>query len=316
MKIKALFLTMVLSTGVSCAYALECSNEGIWIQVLGSGGSELQDNRSANSYLVWRDGKARVLVDIGSGSALRFYNSGAKLSQLDSILLTNLQVDHSADLPALINADESGHRTSPLPIYGPAGNKFMPSTVSFTRALFDQKRGAFRHLGSFLSPLGKQTYKLQPRDVVTKIKKPGAQINPAPVKRIPVFSRNDITVAAIPVINNKTPTLAYRLTIGDKDIAFAIDITRHTGNLDRLAKDVDMLVIGHTTPVSGDNQSSVSYIAPAIIGRIAYRANAKQILLVQRGRATLGREKESLDAIKAKYAGFISFANDTECFQP
>ena len=192
----------------------------------------------------------------------------------------------------------------------------MPSTVSFVRALFDQKRGAFRHLGSFLSPLGKQTYKLQPRDVVTKIKKPGAQVNPTPMKRIPVFSRNDVTVAAIPVINNKTPTLAYRVTIGDKDIAFAIDITRHTGNLDRLAKDVDMLVIGHAAPASSNDQSLSPYITPSVIGRIAYRANAKQLLLVQRSRATLGKEKQSLDAIKTKYAGLISFADDMMCLQP
>ncbi len=316
MKLKTLFLTVVLGTGMSPAPAVECSNEGTWVQILGSGGPELLDSRSANSYLVWRNGKARILVDIGSGSALHFYHSGAQLSQLDSILLTNLHVDHAADLPALINADDSGHRVSPLPIYGPAGNKFMPSTISFVRALFDQKRGAFRHLGSFLSPLGKQTYKLQPRDVGAKIKKPGARVNPAPVKRIPVFSRNDITVVAIPVINNKTPTLAYRLTIGDKDIAFASDITRHTGNLDRLAKDVDMLVIGHVTPVSSNGQSLSPYITPSIIGRIAYRANAKQLLLVQRSRATIGKEKQSLDAIKAKYAGLISFANDMDCFQP
>src|SRR5580658_1660035 len=47
-----------------------CTGTGVELQVLGSGGPELQDKRASSSYVVWRDGKARVLIDAGGGAAL------------------------------------------------------------------------------------------------------------------------------------------------------------------------------------------------------------------------------------------------------
>lgn len=44
-----------------------CGKSGIALQVLGSGGPELQDKRASSSYLIWQDGKARVLIDSGGG---------------------------------------------------------------------------------------------------------------------------------------------------------------------------------------------------------------------------------------------------------
>jgi ribonuclease BN (tRNA processing enzyme) len=75
----------------------------------------LQDKRASSSYLVWQDGQARVLVDAGGGSALRFGESGAKMSQLDVILFTHIHVDHSADFPALMFSSWFEDRHQPLP---------------------------------------------------------------------------------------------------------------------------------------------------------------------------------------------------------
>jgi hypothetical protein len=71
----------LVSFFVSCALlpsaaAQSCGAQGVALQVLGSGGPELQDQRASSSYLVWDDGRARVLVDAGGGSALRFAESG------------------------------------------------------------------------------------------------------------------------------------------------------------------------------------------------------------------------------------------------
>jgi hypothetical protein len=63
---------------VPSADAQTCGGAGVSVQVLGSGGPELQDKRASSSYLVWQDGQARVLVDAGGGSALRFGESGAQ----------------------------------------------------------------------------------------------------------------------------------------------------------------------------------------------------------------------------------------------
>ncbi|MCY4060178.1 MAG: MBL fold metallo-hydrolase, partial [Gammaproteobacteria bacterium] len=68
------FLTMVLTllAAVSAAQDVPyCGDEGGWLQILGSGGSDITDQRSAASYLVWNGEHARLMVDTGSGSALR-----------------------------------------------------------------------------------------------------------------------------------------------------------------------------------------------------------------------------------------------------
>jgi Metallo-beta-lactamase superfamily len=85
---------------VFSSWAQTCGGEGVAVQVLGSGRPELQDKRASSSYLVWQEGQARVLVDAGGGSALRFGESGAKMSQLDVILFSHFHVDHSADFRA------------------------------------------------------------------------------------------------------------------------------------------------------------------------------------------------------------------------
>jgi hypothetical protein len=82
----SLFYLATLCTNfplVLSAAAQTCGGEGVVVQVLGSGGPELQDKRASSSYLVWQDGESRGLVDAGGGSALRFGESGANMSQLD-----------------------------------------------------------------------------------------------------------------------------------------------------------------------------------------------------------------------------------------
>ena len=110
-----------------------CPRKGIFVQVLGSGGPEVGDKRASSSYLVWRDGKARVLVDVGGGSSDNFGRSGAEMEDLDLILFTHFHVDHSADLPALIKSSFFDNRTRDLPVYGPSGNYWMPNPVCVAR---------------------------------------------------------------------------------------------------------------------------------------------------------------------------------------
>jgi glyoxylase-like metal-dependent hydrolase (beta-lactamase superfamily II) len=103
------------STGALQAAAQSCGAQGVAVQVLGSGGPELQDKRAMSSYLVWENGQTRVLIDAGGGSALRFGESGAQMSQLDVILFTHFHVDHSGDFAALIKSSwfEDGKLEAP-----------------------------------------------------------------------------------------------------------------------------------------------------------------------------------------------------------
>src|SRR5215475_8366413 len=145
---------------VAGAAAQNCGEKGVAVQVLGSGGPELQDKRASSSYLIWQDGQARVLADAGGGSALRFGEGGAKMSQLDAILFTHFHVDHSADFPVLIFSSWFEERARPLPLYGPPGNRFFPSTVDFVNAFFNDRNGVYRYLSELLVPQEKGSYKL------------------------------------------------------------------------------------------------------------------------------------------------------------
>ena len=145
--------------------AQSCGATGLAVQVLGSGGPELQDKRASTSYLIWDHGSARVIVDAGGGSALRFGESGAQMSQVDVFLFSHFHVDHSGDFPALVFSSWFEDRKRPLPIYGPPGNDFMPSTTEFVRDLFSEPHGAWRYLSELVEPGPKGSYTLEPHDV-------------------------------------------------------------------------------------------------------------------------------------------------------
>ena len=136
---KFLIFLMVLPLMLAAA-----SKPKVVLQVLGSGGPEMGDGRASSAYVVWVDGKARVLVDFGGGASLRFEQSKAKIADLDLVLLTHLHIDHTADLPALLKASFFTSRTRDLPIFGPYGNRAMPTTEVFIERLFKNDVGAWQ----------------------------------------------------------------------------------------------------------------------------------------------------------------------------
>jgi ribonuclease BN (tRNA processing enzyme) len=297
------------------AAAQPCGSAPVQVQVLGSGGPELADKRASSAYLVWIEGRPRALIDIGGGAALRFGESGATVSDLDVILLTHLHVDHTSDLPALVKSSFFEDRTRPLPIYGPGGNKFMPSTVTFVRTLFDSTRGAYRYLGNFLSPLATDTYKLQPHDVGETGDKIGVRRKAGDI--IPsVFSNERLQVAATSVIHGPVPALAWRIEAGGKSIVFSGDANGDGGHLEQLARQADLFVAHNAVPEGATGAERNLHMPPSVIGRIAQEAGVKQLVLSHRMLRTLGRETETLEAIKKRYAGPVAFADDLDCFTP
>jgi ribonuclease BN (tRNA processing enzyme) len=310
-------IIIVLLSGVwmPAIASSDCGTAEVAVQVLGSGGPELTDNRASSSYLVWISGKPRVLVDIGGGAALRFGESGATVSDLDVILFTHLHVDHSADLPALIKASFFEDRIRPLPVYGPAGNKVMPSTVTFVRALFDGTRGAYRYLGDFLSPMGSNTYKLQPhnvgeqRDKIRASRKTGDKI-------WSVFANERLKTSATAVAHGAIPALAWRIEAGGKSMVFSGDTNGEGDHLEQIARQADLLVAHNAVPEGASGVERFLHMPPSVIGRIAHEAGVKQLVLSHRMRRTLGRETETMDAIRKDYAGPVEFANDLACFTP
>ncbi|MBI3546296.1 MAG: MBL fold metallo-hydrolase [Gammaproteobacteria bacterium] len=294
--------------------AQSCGTAELAVQVLGSGGPELADKRASSSYLIWIDGKARVLVDAGGGAALRFSEAGATVSDLDVILFSHLHVDHANDLPALVKSSYFEDRTRALPIYGPLGNKFMPSTVAYVRALFDGTHGVYRYLGDFLSPLNDATYKLQPRNVDFRSKLVASRKTSNKIKI--VFTNEHMRISATPVLHGAIPALAWSIESKGKRIVFSGDTNGEDGNLELLAAQADLLIAHNAVPEDAGGVERQLHMSPSVIGRIAQTAEVKQLVLSHRMRRTLGHETETLGAIKKHYNGPSVFANDLDCFKP
>jgi ribonuclease BN (tRNA processing enzyme) len=271
--------------------------------VLGSGGPELQDKRASSSYLVWQDGQARVLVDAGGGSALRFGESGAKMSQLDVILFTHFHIDHSADFPALIFSSWFEERDRPLPVYGPAGNSVFPSTVDFVHALFNNRNGVYRYLSELLVvPQEKGSYQLQPHNVVGDAASSVA------------FRGEHLSAYAARVIHGSVPALAWRVEIGGKSIVFSGDTNGEGADLVHLAKDADLFIAHNAVPEGATGVERQLHMPPSVIGQIAQEAHVKRLVLSHRMLRTLGKEEQTQSEISKNFSGPVAFANDLDCF--
>jgi ribonuclease BN (tRNA processing enzyme) len=286
---------------VSWADAQNCGGEGVAVQVLGSGGPELEDKRASSSYLVWQDGQARVLVDAGGGSALRFGESGAKISQLDVILFTHFHIDHSVDFPALIFSSWFEERDRPLPVYGPAGNKDFPSTVDFVHAFFNYRTGVYRYLSELLLPQEKGSYELQPHNVIA---------DPSSA----AFRGEHLSAYAARVIHGSVPALAWRIEIGGKSIVFSGDTYGEGADLVRLAKDADLFIAHNAVPEGATGVERRLHMPPSVIGQIAQEAHVKRLVLSHRMLRTLGKEEQSQSEIGKNFSGPVTFANDLDCF--
>lgn len=291
-----------------------CGTADPQVQVLGSGGPDLVPGRAASGYLIWIGGKARVLVDAGGGTALRLAESGADVNDLDIVLLTHLHADHAADLVSLVQAAALRGRARPLPVYGPRGNRFASSTVAFVRALLDGTRGAYRDLGDVLRPLATQDFKLEPHDLREPNRKLGPRRGDEDV--IEAFSKATFRAAAVPVIHGPYPALAWRVQAGKRRIVFTGDTNGDGDALERFARGADLLVAHHAVPEGATGLPRSLHMPPSVVGRIAARAQAKRLVLSHRTAATVGREAESLAAVRAAYSGPVAFAEDLACFSP
>jgi ribonuclease BN (tRNA processing enzyme) len=292
---------------LSCAFlpwaaAQSCGSQGVAAQVLGSGGPELQDKRASSSYLVWKDRQALVLVDAGGGSALRFGESGAQMSQLDVLLFTHYHIDHSADFPALIKSSWFEDRKRPLPIYGPAGNDFMPSTTEFVYDFFGEKHGAYRYLSELLMPGEEGSYKMQPHNVV------------AGSTPVAAFRSGGLAVYAVRVVHGQVPALAWRVEVGGKFIVFSGDTNGDNPGLAQLALNADLFIAHNAVPEGAVGIERRLHMPPSVIGQIAEDAHVKNLVLSHRMLRTLGKEDQTQSEIKKRYSGPVEFANDLDCF--
>ena len=279
-----------------------CGDKGVWIQILGAGGPELDDSRAAASYVVWLDDHARLLVDTAPGASVGFDSIGARFEDLDAIALTHLHADQSADFPAFIYGSQFLARSRPLTVLGPEGEGSFPDTKTFVNRLLGPN-GAFPHLADALARKPKFGYRLRVWNVPAKGR-----------KRWAGFGSEHLSLSAIPVHHGGVPTLAWRVEIAQRSIVFAGDFSNQKDIIPSFAKDVDALVVSHAIAETARPGAREHFAIPSKLGQVAARANARMLILGHRTNQTRGRETQSIEAIEKAYTGPVIFADDLECW--
>lgn len=278
-----------------------CDDTGVWVQTLGGGGPELDDDQGAASYLIWQDGKARVLIDPAPGSSLLFDKTEARFEDLQMVLISHLHVDHATDLPAFIKGSYFGERSEPLRVFGPDGRGDYPDTVTFVNRLVGPE-GAFAYLSDFLSSR-ENGYRVIPANIPATGRREWAG-----------YSTPEIKLAAVPVHHGPVPALAYRVEIGGFKLVFTGDFNNRNNLVPAFAKNADALIIHHAIPESARGAARELHVLPSQIGRIASQANPRILVLGHRMNRTRGLESLSRNAIEESYDGSLIFANDMECW--
>ena len=276
--------------------------EGVALQVLGSGGPIADDGRASSAYVVWIDGKARVLIDAGGGAFLRFGEAGARFEDLDFVGLSHFHTDHSADFSALLKSGSFSDRKRPLPVAGPDEEGFFPGLKDFLEATLDRDAGAYGYLSSFLNGAA-GTPMLTPREV-----KDGP---PALL-----WSSEDLAIDAMQVPHGIVPAVAFRVRAGDVTIVFASDQNGSAPAFVDFASEASILVMHMVVPEDVAGIGRRLHAPPSVIGEVAARAAPETLVLSHFMARSLRDVDANVALVKRNYAGNVVLAEDLACVMP
>jgi len=292
----------------ACACTAEPDNcgstDGISLQVLGSGGPIADDARSSTAYLIWIDGRSRVLVDAGGGTFLRFGEAGASFADLEHVAISHFHTDHSADLVTLLKSGYFSGRTRSLGVSGPGAGGPFPGLADFLDHSVGEN-GAYAYLSGYLDGSGGLA-RLQLDTVAPS----GGEI-------VRVFGDDEssVTIEATSVPHGIVPALAYRVRAGNKLIVFSGDQNGNDERFVEFARDAHVLVMHMPVPEDISGAGRKLHAPPSRIGEIAAAADV-QLLLISHFMARSLRDIDAnTDAVQRAYNGQVILAEDLQCIR-
>nr|XP_061807101.1 ribonuclease Z-like [Nerophis lumbriciformis] len=303
----ALLLMVLTCSAIANALAepvaeKDCRSAPFALQVLGSGGPIADDARSSSGYLVWINGKARVLVDAGSGTFIRFGQAGATFKDLDLIALSHFHADHAAALPALLKSGYFSDRRRPLAIAGPSAGGPFPSLKQFLTRLLDRDHGAFSYLAGYLdgsaglAQLLPMTVEMGSSDITE------------------VYKDDLLLVTALAVPHGIVPAVAYAIHSEGKTIVLGSDQNGSNPEFVRLAKNADLLLLHAVIPQDAGRAARALHATPSRLADIARAANPAQVVLSHWMARSLNVHDKILAAVRAGYDGPVAAAEDLACY--
>jgi ribonuclease BN (tRNA processing enzyme) len=289
---------LVAIAATSGAFAQACTGNPLAVQILGSGAPGFVKDRANTSYLLWIGPQAKILLDAGGGSYVRFGQAQAKFSDLSMILVSHLHPDHVSDLPGILWSGRMT-RSDSLPVIGPSGNDAAPSLSAFLERQFDPKNGAFEVLGSTMAKAPGN---------------PGVRLDAAIVdvtKQEPttVFDRDGIKVTALGIPHGNLPTLAYRVEAQGRSVVFSSDQNGTNPRFPEFAKGANLLVMHLAIGVGANNPNQA---LPAVVGSVAQSANPRGLVLSHIAQFDLDA---AVADVKRNYSGPLTVGADLQCTQ-
>lgn len=212
------------------------------LTILGSGTAAPVLERNCAGHLLEIDNE-KLLFDSGAGSIRRLLELKVNLFDIDNIFYTHLHNDHINDLGAIIWSNNyGGIRKKPLNLHGPYGFKQYYNIL----------------LKKLLKP-NKLYFKINVKELKNSIIKIGnTKIKTQEIKH-----------------SATTKSIAYRIEHKNKVFVYAGD-AEYCNEIIEVSKDADALLIECSFP---DNKKTEGHLTPSLVGKLAAKANVKQLIL-------------------------------------
>ncbi|KKG09803.1 MBL fold metallo-hydrolase [Methanosarcina sp. 2.H.A.1B.4] len=243
------------------------------ITFLGTGVAIPEKGRVQSGILVRLEDKP-LLIDCGSGVLSRFPDAGVPHTEVDTVFLSHLHLDHVADLLPLIKANWLRGKTE-MRVYGPDGTEDWFSKV-----------------------LGAYEYILDGVDVDVVEISPGKEFTPEGFDC-------EITCATA---SHSVPTLAYRVTAEDGEFVYSGD-TEPCRNIMDLAVESDLLIHECSFP---PGTKVTNHTTPSTLAEMLedYNKEIGSICLTHFYPEMKGHGKEAIHRLKDYVDGEVILAED------
>lgn len=298
-------------------FTLNKIEKGLSVMVLGSGGAiASHKNRASSAYIIFTDGKPRILMDAGGGTFARIAESDVDLKDLDIVLLSHLHIDHTADLSAILKSiylhnfraqTKRLKKLSPVNFFGPQENKVShqatayDSTSHYLNTLYDQKYGIERYLYGFAKAINAGEFSYTSTNIQADyFNNKNGEKKPAKI-RVIIEEPDGLIVKAIGVEHGPVPSLAYRIEYKGKSITYTGDTTSKTNNLIRLSENTDILI--YDTAIMDELPPADSvfrkfHTSPTRIAQVAKQAKVKKLVLSHLSPLTDKHQKKLISIIR------------------